>query len=274
MTRKRRRLKKKYRRILTAIFYLTFIIIISLSIKNIFNWNKDNKKINNIEKKLDNITVEKIANNEKIGLVDEQDKSDPYWDYVKLPLINVDFNELKNINDEIVAFIKVNGTNINYPVVQTNDNKFYLTHTLDKSYNEAGWVFSDYRNDLNNFKSNSIIYAHGRLNKTMFGSLKDTLKKEWYSNPDNHVIYLDTPTYSSLWQVFSLYTIKTESYYLTTEFSSEKSKINFLNTIIKRSIHNFNVSLSEESKIITLSTCKNDEEKIVMHARLIKTQKK
>lgn len=64
--------------------------------------------------------------------------------------------------------MKVNGTNINYHFVQANDNIYYLTHSFNKSYNAVGWVFLDYRNNNTNNK-NTIIYAHGRTNKTMFG---------------------------------------------------------------------------------------------------------
>lgn len=87
-------------------------------------------------------------------------------------LINVDFNELKKFNSNTKGWIQVNGTNINYPFVQAKDNKFYLTHSFDKSYNSAGWVFLDYRNNINELSKNTIIYAHGRLDTTMFGSLK------------------------------------------------------------------------------------------------------
>ena len=66
-------------------------------------------------------------------------------------LIDVDFTELKQTNSDVIGWIQVNGTNINYPFVQTNDNSYYLTHAFNKSYNDAGWVFLDYRNnDTNN----------------------------------------------------------------------------------------------------------------------------
>lgn len=89
-------------------------------------------------------------------------------------MINVNFNDLKKTNPDIVGWIKVNGTNINYPFVQSKDNKYYLTHSFNKSYNSAGWVFLDYRNNNTNNK-NTIIYAHGRTDKTMFGTLKKVL---------------------------------------------------------------------------------------------------
>ena len=71
-------------------------------------------------------------------------------------MIDINFNELKNINNDVKGWIKVNGTNINYPFVQSKNNKYYLTHSFDKSYNSAGWLFLDYRNN----NKNTIIYAH------------------------------------------------------------------------------------------------------------------
>ncbi len=86
-------------------------------------------------------------------------------------MINVNFNDLKKNNPDVAGWLKVNGTNINYPFVQASDNKYYLIHSFNKSYNAAGWVFLDYRNNNTNNK-NTILYAQGRNDKTMFGSLK------------------------------------------------------------------------------------------------------
>jgi len=91
-------------------------------------------------------------------------------------LINVDFNELKKINSNTKGWIQVNDNNINYPFVQTKDNKYYLTHSFDKSYNGNEWVFLNYRNNINVLSKYTIIYAPSRNNKTMFRSLKNILK--------------------------------------------------------------------------------------------------
>ena len=72
-------------------------------------------------------------------------------------MLNVDFSELKKINNNVKGWVQVNGTNINYPFVQANDNKYYLTHSFDKSWNSAGWLFLDYRNNINN---NKILNHH------------------------------------------------------------------------------------------------------------------
>ena len=128
----------------------------------------------------------------------------------------------------------------------------------------------DYRNssDLNN--KNTIIYAHSRLDKTMFGSLSKVLKSNWYKNKDNHIIKISTPNENGLYQIFSVYKIKAEDYYITTNFNTNNDYLNFLNTIKNRSIYNFNITLNENDTIITLSTCYSDTERTVVHAKKIK----
>lgn len=271
----RKKLRKK-RRIYGLIICFIAITLLSYSGFQIWKWNLDNRKTSKQEKEIkDVVKVEEVPASDEDTLVNSpQDKNNDYWNYIKLPLINVNFDELLAKNSDTVAFLKVNGTNINYPVVQSNDNSYYLTHSYDKSKNDAGWVFLDYRNDINNLSQNTIIYAHGRWDTTMFGSLKNVFKNDWYNKTDNYVIHLSTPSYNSLWQVFSVYSIPTETYYLTSNFGTTESFQTFLNTIEGRSKWNFNAEVNTNDKILTLSTCYNDKEKVVLHAKLIKTQTK
>ena len=195
------------------------------------------------------------------------------WDYMKMNLLEVDFNKLLQKNSDTVGWIEVKGTNINYPIVQTTDNNYYLHHAFDKSKNDAGWVYMDYRNDPVNFDQNTIIYAHSRYNGTMFGSLKNILNSSWYNNKNNYIIRLSTPTENTIWQVFSVYTIEKESYYITTNFSTTESYDEFLKTMKKRSNVNFTATPNTNDKILTLSTCKdNFGSRVVMQAKLIKRE--
>ena len=213
-----------------------------------------------------------MKEDENIELVNESEEEleSDYWYYVKFPLISVDFNELKKKNSDTIARIQVNNTNINYPIVQTDNNDYYLNRSYDKSWNDAGWVFMDYRNDNNLNDKNTIIYAHSRLDKTMFGSLSKVLKSDWYKNKDNHIIKMSTPSENSLWQIFSVYKIEEETYYITTDFDNDNTYMKFLNTLKTRSKYNFNVSLNSSDSIITLSTCYSETERTVVHAKKIK----
>ena len=95
---------------------------------------------------------------------------------------------------------------------------------------------------------------------------------DWFDDVNNHVIKLSTLTENTLWQVFSVYHIPTTSDYLQTEFSSDTEFLEFVNMLKDRSQYDFNVEFSETDKILTLSTCYNDEERVVLHAKLIKKE--
>jgi sortase B len=180
--------------------------------------------------------------------------------------IVIDLSYYYDINNDTVGYIDVKNTNISYPIVKSKDNKYYLNHSFNKSKNNAGWVFMDYRN--NNFKDqNTILYAHDRKDNTMFGTLKNTLKKEWYNNKNNHLIKLIYNNELHYYQVFSTYIIKTESYYLQINFNDKNNYSNFIKKIIKRSNHNYKLNVTTNDKILTLSTCYTDTKKLVLHAK-------
>ena len=129
-----------------------------------------------------------------------------------------------------------------------------------------------YRNDINTLNKNTIIYAHGRLDVTMFGSLKNILDNGWLDNSANYVVKLSTEKENTLWQVFSVYRIPTTNDYIKVNFDSNLEFKNWALMLMNRSFHNFNTNISENDNVLTLSTCYNDEEKVVLHAKLIKKE--
>ncbi len=272
---KRRKKKLRFRKWVIVVFLLFFLGIFTFSAYKIYAWYSDNKKVDNLsDDVLKNTKVKEKKDNDNTENVNPpEDVSNDYWDYIKMNLLEVDFNELLKKNPDTVGWIQVKGTNINYPFVQTTDNSYYLTHAFDGSKNEAGWVFMDYRNDPVNFNQNTILYAHSRLTGSMFGSLKNILESSWYTNKENHIIRLSTPTENTMWQVFSVYTIPKESYYITPSFNSDEAYGEFLNTMKSRSEVDFSAEVNTNDKILTLSTCKdNFGNRVVMHAKLIKRE--
>lgn len=257
-----------------TIVMFIFILVIVFCVIKILSWGKDNKKTSSLIDSISSDTFIKEVDDNGSELVSEDtDKSSDYWYYITFPLIDVDIGKLKSKNSDTVGWISVNNTNINYPFVHYKDNDYYLNHSFDKSYNEAGWVFMDYRNDVNLDNKNTILYAHSRLDKTMFGSLSKTLHSSWFTNRDNHIIRLSMEKENTLWQIFSVYKIKEESYYITTDFSSDNEYSEFLSTIKNRSIYDFNTKITTEDRVLTLSTCYSDSERTVVHAKLIKRSK-
>lgn len=263
----KKRKKLNVKNLCLLIFFLVMLIVFLFSLIKVIMWIIDNNNTNDIIKKVANTYEinEKSYDNEII--INENEK-DIYFDYMKLKFIDVDINKLKTFNPDTIGFIKVMGTNINYPFVQTLDNDYYLNRSYDKTYNNAGWIFLDYRNNEFNDK-NTIIYGHGRINGTMFGSLKDTLKSSWQNNKDNYIIKISTEKENSIWQIFSVYKIATTSDYLQTTFSDNEFE-SFISLIKGRSSYNFETNVTNEDKVLTLSTCYNDNDKMVVHAKLIK----
>ncbi|MBS6601789.1 MAG: class B sortase [Clostridium sp.] len=245
-----RKKNKKYKEVIfNLIVYMILLFILIYSGIKIYKWYKD--KTSNKE------IVEQIK--ETVVVEDKNEYKEEY---------TIDFNKLKEQNKETVAWIKVNNTNIEYPVVKANNNNFYLNHSFDKSENLAGWIFADYRNKFDNTDKNIIIYGHNMRDGSMFGSLKNILNSDWYENEENTNITLYTENEKCIYKVFSIYKIESEDYYIKTEFSNDNEFEQFVNTIKNRSIKKFDIDVSKEDNILTLSTCANNNRyRIVLHAK-------
>lgn len=245
----RRKKNKKKLTLIRNIIFLILICTLVYSGSKIFKWYKENKNSNKIVEEINRAVVEK------------ENEEDQY---------KVDFNMLKEQNDETVAWLKVNGTNIEYPVVKTTDNSFYLTHSFDKSNNSAGWIFVDCRNKIDGTDKNMVIYGHNRRDGSMFGSLKNVLDANWYENEENRNIIFCTAEGESVYKVFAIYQIEAEEYYITTDFQDDAQFEEFVTNIKKRSVKEFGEDVSKGDTILTLSTCANNNKyRVVVHAKKI-----
>lgn len=242
----------KKKRILNIVIYLILFLILICSGFKLYFWYKDKK--NNDE------TTEQLKNNVKLEKIKKDNSNNEKY--------IVDFKKLKSENSDVVAYIKVNNTNIEYPIVKTSNNNFYLNHSFDKSKNSRGWIFADYKNKFDNTDKNIVIYGHNMRDESMFGSLKNILNEEWYNNAENNNITFLTEKGNYIYKVFSIYKIESEDYYIKTNFKNDEDYEKFLNTIKNRSIKNFDINLNINDKIITLSTCANNNKyRIVLHAK-------
>lgn len=183
------------------------------------------------------------------------------------------FINLIKINDDTVGWLTVNNTNINYPIVQADDNEYYLKRDFYKSKTSSGWVFMDYRNNAIVLDDNTIIYGHKLKNGLMFGSLSDVLKSSWYKDSENQIITFDILSTNIKWQIFSIYKTSYTTEYLKTSFMTAESYNEFVEEIQEKSIYDFNQELEYGDKILTLSTCtgfSSSNQRLVVHAKLIK----
>jgi sortase B len=248
---------------------LVIILIITFSFGYVFYDNYTSmQKVTNIQDKLsqviDDATTSDLAN-------DTTQDDNPIISNNDTKVVNGDVEAIsKMVNPETVAWITVNNTNINYPVVQSVNNEYYLKHNIYLENDNNGWVFMDYRNNLDYLSDNIIIYAHNRYySGIMFGTLQNTQRKNWYTDPDNQIITLRTMNKTLHYKVFSIYKISVTTDYIQTLFTSDTSRLEFYNMLKDRSIYDFGIEFDGSEKIITLSTCAADNHRNVLHAVLV-----
>ena len=191
---------------------------------------------------------------------DNLSKFDSYWKYVKMSLIDADFEKLKTINEDTIGWLEIKGTNINFPIVSNED--FYKTHSFDKSNNSLGWPYRVISNSKVTLIMGNLVNPG-----VLLGSLDDIYKNSWKSTDDNHIIRYSTEFSSSLYQIISVYkTIGIDE--IKVDFENESYE-DYLNSIISKSEIDFKSSASTNDEIITIST-NSGGKNIVIHGKLIK----
>jgi sortase B len=192
--------------------------------------------------------------------------------------IRAKLGALKAQNSDLMGWITIPDTKIDYPMVHTVDNEYYLNHSFDRNYLRAGTIFADYRNskDLSRNK-NTVIYGHNMMSGAMFSCISDFFSKNYFN--ENRYIYIYTEAGIYVYKTFSIRKIKVNKdvSYITTYFATDEDYQTFLNKQHKASaVKTDDVVLTPDSKIITLSTCTNahdDNERYSLQAVLVEIQK-
>ncbi len=256
---------------------LIIIAIVTATFGFVFYDNyKSMQKVNAIQEDLNEVINDVDPKPIIADLIEEveppvEEVEPEYHETIYDRIANEDIASLLTVNPDVAGWIKVNGTNIDYPTVQGADNEYYLKHNIYSEYDDAGWVFVDYRNSKEEINDNLILYAHNRYyNGVMFGTLANTTRSSWYTNPDNQILTYRTLFGTYYYKVFSVYKIQKTSDYLYTQFIDDNDRLEFFNLLKSRSIYDFGIELKGDDKIITLSTCKDKDNRIVLHAVLQK----
>ena len=216
--------------------------------------------------------IETPENPDNTGDWDNNDVNDKKnTDYSKYKLVNTDIASLMSLNRDIYGWLKVNNTNIDYPVVHTDDNNYYLKHNLYKEKDKNGWVFMDYRNSTTSeLSKNTIIYGHNMYySGVMFGTLHKAYQKSWYTKSSNQIITFNTLYKNMKFKIFSIYKIPKTSDYLITNFDDDDEFMRYVDMVKGRSIADFGVEVNKDDKLLTLSTCTGNNDRLVIHAKLI-----
>ncbi len=165
----------------------------------------------------------------------------------------VDFESLQAINPDVVGWICIEGTDINYPVVQGTDNSYYINHMFNGDSNSAGSIFMDYRNRRDLSGRNTVLYGHNMKNGTMFNQINQYKSQDFYDlHPTGLLI---TPEANYKIQFVAGYVTDLNSDAWKLEFASDGEFSQWLENAISQSTFTGAVTPAPGDRVITLSTC-------------------
>ena len=247
MNKKEKHSKKTNK--VTKIIFIFFIIIFVCGIGYLTYYlydrnknNKDNKEIlNDIE-----IDESKIIENKTERMLQ--------------------LEELQKENKEIIGWLEIEGTNINYPVLQASDNDYYLTHNYKKEKASTGSLFLDKDFDLINGSSNYLIYGHRNKSGLMFEDLMKYTKEDFYK--EHTKIKFTTNKEDCIYEILSVFYsrvyYKSEQnvfrYYYFVNANNEQEYNDFVNNAKKVSLYDTGVTAKYGDQLLTLSTCEYSQE--------------
>lgn len=244
MSKTERHMKKmsKLAKIIFIFLITIFVCSISYLIYYLYDINNINKEI------LNNIIIDesKITDNKTERML-------------KL-------EELQKENEEIIGWLEIEGTNINYPVLKTSDNDYYLTHNYKKEKSNVGSLFLDKDFDLINGSSNYLIYGHRNKNGLMFEDLMKYAKEDFYKKHKTikFTTNKDDSTYEILAVFYSRVYYKNEQnvfrYYYFVNANNEQEYNDFVENAKKASIYDTKVTANYGDQLLTLSTCEYSQE--------------
>ena len=243
--------KKKKSDVLLTIALVVAIAVFCYAAYNLYHIYTEYKKGTNEYNSIEEMAVtERDPDSTEVAGPDAQPK----------PPIDVDFEKLKSINEDVIGWIYVDALpDISYPIVQGKDNQTYLHQTYEKNYNFAGTIFIDYENKADFSDCNTLVYGHNMKNGTMFGQLKNFSKDDSAYNKSKY-FWIFTPEKTYRYEIISAYTTAVNSDTYTLFKGPGQEFVDYMNKIVSYSdVKTTPGELGVDDKIVTLSTCTGNE---------------
>ena len=198
------------------------------------------------------------------GTQQEQNTFSLHKSAVRLPDILPEYETLYNKNKKLIGWLKIDDTNIDYPVMQTDDNQYYLEHNLNQEYDKNGSIFMDKDCDVLKPSTNFILYGHHMRSGQMFGKL-DKYEKQSYCE-DHSIIQFDTIYEKGTYQVMYVFRSKVYDeetivfkYYQFIDALSEQEFDSYMQEMAEMSLYDTGVTAQYGDRLLTLSTCDSQE---------------
>ena len=176
-------------------------------------------------------------------------------------------------NDDIIGIIKIPGTVVYYPVAHhIENNEYYLERNLYKNKNSAGSICLDFENRAERHDPNTVLYGHQMSSNSMFHTLSYYSDKNFFD--DHRYVIFNTIYENNVWEVFAFFKTDVSFNYIKVFFKSERDFLNLASEMKSRSLYDSGLEVGEGDRILTLSTCTNQERdtRYVLVARMIKNK--
>ena len=185
------------------------------------------------------------------------------------PTVDFDYEGLVSLNPDIIGWVYIPDTNINYPLLRADNNQKYLTLSYDLQWTNSGGIFMDYRNAADFSDDNTIIYGHNMKNGGMFGNLKKYADTEYLK--EHSYIYIFTKDRILKYRAFAAYKTENDSESYTMDFSKDTGYSGYLEYVLASAGDNKNDAIEETTPLMMLSTCTSVRrtERFVVNAVLV-----
>jgi len=253
-------LKKKLVLTLLFVVFLVGALFAGYKVLNtLLDYREEEKTYEDMQQYI-HIAETEPAENYETEAPSPENTSPPQQDAEEIPdphagiaFPEVDFEALLAVSDDVVGWIYMEDSPINYPVVQGTDNHEYVKKLADGSYNSAGSIFMDYRNTRDLSDRNTIIYGHRMNNGSMFGTVVNYKDQAYY---DAHPrCFLMTPEENFVVEFFAGYVAELDEQAWKLSFESDEEFAEWVNEAIAASDFKSDVRPEKGERIITLSTC-------------------
>ena len=234
-----RRMPDKIRKVLMVLFAVVFCVSAFHFGKAFLEYRKGDQIYESAK--------EFVVETDKPIEIDKENKT------LKRTYAEIDFAGMRAVNEDVIGWIQILDSPVDYPVLDADDNKYYLNHTYDRQWSSYGSIFIEPRNNPDLSERHLVIYGHNMVNESMFGSLLE-YKNQTYADSHPEVI-ICMPDRDLTYRVFSAYTAHVDSAAYRMTFSDDASFMDMVEQMKANSVIETDETVTAEDQVLTLSTC-------------------
>ena len=267
----------KMKKYASAAMLVVFLISTALLIRNIFSYGSGDDAYSDAAELARAAAAESTETEPPTTEPPVEETVEPVLAWVPAPLAEedpimenlqeTDLNVLRQVNEDVLGWIHIPGSKIDYPILQGEDNEYYLKRTWKGHRNPVGSIFLETRNSSDFTDWHTIIYGHNMSDGSMFGGLERYKKQDyWEKHP---YVYIVTDLGVLRYEVFSTYVAEVGSKTYGLSFQQTHTREEFLARALEKSQIDTGIVPEITDQIITLSTCSGGEAtRRVVHARM------